>query len=856
MITENSTKEEVLFAVKDNGDLLEQASSVLKNDPDVVLAAISNQPLAIEFASDAIRDNLDIMMKAVEGDGWALEFASERLKNEPRLVLAAIKKDIYAFKYASSDLQQNPDFIIDALKIDINLINVLPPPIFKDRALFLKMMALSPLVLQKAPEEFKDDKEIVMAAVSQNGLALLYASGRLKNDFELVLVAIAQNKGAHQYVSRELRDDPLIADLAAPDSPPAILKPIKELIDTVEDQEVKLAAVTLVASLEKSISTLRDSRDVNKFFEEIALAVNKAQPIFNKQQTSQEIFDKFEEKIRPYVLRGKAIINKNIWLAKLVNNEITLKDIPEEFCTDEICLLAIQRNWSEIEYVPKERLENNQAISSLAVGKNWEALRFIPEIMRKEALCRLAIEQDFKAFEFVPKALRGTLLRKDNTAERMLRFSYNPQHLIEDQETLDYLANLREHILKSCNIVILQPGQSSFELEDIRQVYAAKRGGNHVIVVRDAESLSKLLADLQHYNNPINLALIGHAHLGSEDIATMSPSQIAELALQNPIISRITLLGCDTAAGDKPLEEETSNAIELLKLKQKMKGNLSERYGDIFKNEKRLEALVNDILWKTGERSCGVGVMVEADSPALSEQLKQALGDNLDSAYILVKSKKDDTYAAYYVERDVMDIPVTCLSEKLSEEDVNFLKQHKQLTTGKKGNKSSFMENLSPNAVQWCSNKKGGIADLSQSSLLKSISLILNHRRERSYQDLPRHDDKKRSYKRSVEIDSTNDEFIKIKSSLVGKVVDALKLRATSEKRCPSVQFVKGYRGLLYPDKEGLISTKSLNAIREGKYLKTFFGTGESNINESAVKDDYKDAENKGTVKSVKVKIN
>lgn len=57
MINENSTREEVLVAVKANGCNLRYASEELQGDRDVVL-------------------------EAVKKDGWALEYASEELRRE------------------------------------------------------------------------------------------------------------------------------------------------------------------------------------------------------------------------------------------------------------------------------------------------------------------------------------------------------------------------------------------------------------------------------------------------------------------------------------------------------------------------------------------------------------------------------------------------------------------------------------------------------------------------------------------------------------------------------------------------------------------------------------------------------
>jgi len=58
MINKNSTKEEVLEAVKQNGLALEYASKELQNDRDVVLAAVKQCGEALRYASDELKSEL------------------------------------------------------------------------------------------------------------------------------------------------------------------------------------------------------------------------------------------------------------------------------------------------------------------------------------------------------------------------------------------------------------------------------------------------------------------------------------------------------------------------------------------------------------------------------------------------------------------------------------------------------------------------------------------------------------------------------------------------------------------------------------------------------------------------------
>ena len=81
-INKNSTKAEVLEAVKQDGYWLQYASEELRGDKEVVLAAVSQNGWALQFASKELMADREFMMKAVRRYGWALEHASDELRCE------------------------------------------------------------------------------------------------------------------------------------------------------------------------------------------------------------------------------------------------------------------------------------------------------------------------------------------------------------------------------------------------------------------------------------------------------------------------------------------------------------------------------------------------------------------------------------------------------------------------------------------------------------------------------------------------------------------------------------------------------------------------------------------------------
>ena len=82
MIDKNSTKEEVLEAVKQKGSALLYASYELQGDRDVVLEAVQRYGLALMYASEELRADPEIVLAAVRESRHSVRYAGEEVIEE------------------------------------------------------------------------------------------------------------------------------------------------------------------------------------------------------------------------------------------------------------------------------------------------------------------------------------------------------------------------------------------------------------------------------------------------------------------------------------------------------------------------------------------------------------------------------------------------------------------------------------------------------------------------------------------------------------------------------------------------------------------------------------------------------
>ena len=82
MINENSSRDEVLEAVKQDGNALKFASDELKGDRVVVMEAVKQNGWALEYAAEELRGDREVVLEAVKQSGWALQYAGSLLLYE------------------------------------------------------------------------------------------------------------------------------------------------------------------------------------------------------------------------------------------------------------------------------------------------------------------------------------------------------------------------------------------------------------------------------------------------------------------------------------------------------------------------------------------------------------------------------------------------------------------------------------------------------------------------------------------------------------------------------------------------------------------------------------------------------
>ncbi|STX28541.1 Uncharacterised protein [Legionella beliardensis] len=611
-------------------------------------------------------------------------------------------------------------------------------------------------------------------------------------------------------------------------------------------KEICLAAIRKNYAAFKYVSQKMDTKE----YKEICLEVMKKNGLFIKY-ASQAMKE-----------------DRKVCLAAVQQNPEAFLHIFETRQHDkEICLAAVTQNWEVLKDIPPDQKDKD--IYLAAVKQNGLLLKDFPQSMKEDKdICFAAVKQNYEAFQWVSEELRVTILQEDNYVEDMLlRHSYNlrlyfsPEKQQELASYLDYLDARYQDVLKTCNMIIFQPHEASAQLEDISHMYTHTHGAGHSMYVRNISQLQEVLDQLgQMGKGAIYFSLVGHAHLEGATIAGLPPDEIASLASKYPIIKQITLLGCKTAGSNERLDAEVQNAQEFANQRAVLAEKIKAQYPLLFtgdkekENEKRLEVLVNDLIWQTGERFCGVRVISEDEKKITPKMLiKKGLHKSLDAAYVFVRNNKTNCFAVYYLTRGADGVECTCLTKKLKNEQVLALQAIPDLTTCVKGERKAKKRLFATGEATdgWCTNKKGDAAALNETATLNALATLLNHSRDKHYSELADFlKDHKRSFRKCVELSVASNDVLKLMPSFAGRLIKELQALKTPS----SVKVVKGYRDLIYSDQRGLINTISLQPFKQ-PYNQSFFGRPSSNINPDAIKKNLIVTEKQGGVKSVKIKL-
>ena len=136
------------LAVQKHEKVLQYASTCIRDNLCVAMAAVKRRPRALQYVSPALKNHTLVVACAVKGNGLALQYASSVLRDDIDTVTIAVKQNPYAFQYASSSMLCNKDVL-------------------------LKFVEVNDLVLKFASREFLKDRDVVVAALQGQVLGFI-----------------------------------------------------------------------------------------------------------------------------------------------------------------------------------------------------------------------------------------------------------------------------------------------------------------------------------------------------------------------------------------------------------------------------------------------------------------------------------------------------------------------------------------------------------------------------------------------------------------------------------------------------------------------------------------------------------
>ncbi|MBA3722029.1 MAG: DUF4116 domain-containing protein, partial [Parachlamydiaceae bacterium] len=310
-------KASVLTAVKNSEEALNYAEH-FQDDEDVVLESIKYHPKSFSYASTRLKNNFNIVLAAVSKDGVALEHVSKELKNDPHIVMTATKNNGNALRFANKSFLEKREYVLEAVKT-AGVPYIVISKFTHDKEIMFELVRRNGLRFENLSDEFQRDEKFILAALENNGLALKFVPNDIENYNKLALVAVKQNIFVLENVdcSKFLNDKEIMLMLLRRNG----------LNLKILSNELKRDEEIILAALENNGLALqyvpKDIENYNK----LALVAVK-----------QNIF------VLENVDCSKFLNDKEIMLMLLRRNGLNLKILSNELKRDEEIILAALEN--------------------------------------------------------------------------------------------------------------------------------------------------------------------------------------------------------------------------------------------------------------------------------------------------------------------------------------------------------------------------------------------------------------------------------------------------------------------------------------------------------------------------------
>lgn len=221
-------------------------------------------------------------------------------------------------------------------------------------------------------------------------------------------------------------------------------------------------------------------------------------------------------------------------------NGLTLKFVPLRLKTPEMCLEAIKNDPKALEFIP----DTNEVL------ENQELSEFICDIVTKNPL----------ALEYTPKAMKPAIIQKIGI-ENILRNNYAAVKFFpgypDFNDQNDYKNKIDSFLDRIKYVVAVTHNDNrhdNIEKDKTYGIYSTEDNQIGKITRVYANDIDYILNAVKDRSNSINLVLLGHSSKESTSLAGIETDRICEI-LKNPIIKRLSLLGCNTVKS-KQLDQE------------------------------------------------------------------------------------------------------------------------------------------------------------------------------------------------------------------------------------------------------------------------------------------------------------
>ena len=106
--------------------------------------------------------------------------------------------------------------------------------------------------------------------------------------------------------------------------------------------------------------------------------------------------------------------------------------VPEEMITDDLCLIAVKQYGYMIQFVPEEM--KTEDLCLIAAKRNGHALKYIPDKMKTYELCLIAVKQDGYTLEFIPDKIKTEEMCLIAVKQNGYALEYVPEEIKEKIE--------------------------------------------------------------------------------------------------------------------------------------------------------------------------------------------------------------------------------------------------------------------------------------------------------------------------------------------------------------------------------------------------------------------------------------